>query len=518
MSWRRLLSSLLLIGGLQIQLAGPAAADVSPGLQVPDPMPPEEPEPPPSGALPDKPKDPPREDGTQPAPAPALTPADSTDAVGFGAPIVAAPPPPPPQAWSIYGTLRGDYALWTERFDSNPFAKARQGIDLNVRFKKDIFRLQLGGHAEYDFAYLHQSDTYDQPTQDLYSWQLFPREAFAALSTSSFELAAGYQVVPWGHGELISPLDVAMPRDLREPGLAEPGDLRLPVLSTRLSYFRGDHRVEVMAIHLPAFGLRAPPNGPFSSLPALFSTDEATAVGLSATTLVGRRFDETTPSFNQQFLFRYAYHGPRADLGVYVGTVLDQRGIFIATDSETFLSSDTLELRHERFGVIGTSGNVPTRYFQFTWEVSADLARALNTGQFYAGNVDSDRAYLVNTMAGVTFTGIRDLRLSLEFLKPWVLNDRDDWLLIPDRPVFAARASYTLFRERLQLSAVASFTGFQLEQGWFLRGEGTFTIRDGLKINAGYVTYQPGSEFGAFYGLNTHDRFYFGLRWDFTIL
>jgi hypothetical protein len=505
-SWRRLLATLLLSCAIETLPAG-AAAGEAPVLDVPAPAPPDEPEPPPA----------PSEIKSEAPPPAAPAPADSADALGFGAPAVAAPPPPPPQAWSVYGTLRGDYGLWTERSYTNPFAKARQGIDLNVRFKKDIFRLQLGGHAEYDFAYLHQSDSYDQPTQDLYAWQLFPREAFAALTLRSFELAAGYQVVPWGHGEILSPLDVAMPRDLREPGLAEPGDLRLPVLSTRLSYFRGEHRVEVMFIHLPAFGLRPPPSGPFSSLPALFSTTEATAAGLSASLLFGRSFDETTPSFNQQFLLRYAYHGPRADIGVYAGTVLDQRGIFIATDSQTFLSSTTLELRHERFGVLGTSGSVPTRWFLFTWEVSADLLRALNTGQFYTGDVDSDRAYLVNTMAGLSFTGVRDLRLSLELLKPWVLNDRDDWLLIPDRPVFAARASYTLLRERLQLSAVASFTGFQLEQGWFLRGEGSFTIRDGLKVNAGYITYQPGSEFGAFYGLDTHDRFYFGLRWDFTI-
>jgi hypothetical protein len=440
------------------------------------------------------------------------------DALGFGAPAATTAPPPAPQEWSVYGTARSDWALWTERTDSNPFAKARQALDLNVRFKKGIFRLVLGGHAEYDFAYLYERDSYDEPTRDLYEWQLFPREAFASLSLGAFDLAAGYQVVPWGHGDLVSALDVAMPRDLREPGLQDPGDLRLPVLSSRLSWFRGGHRVEFMMIHLPTFGLRSPPSGPFSPLPALFSTDDATAAGLSADTLVGRRFDDTTPSFNQQFLLRYAYSGPRVDLGVYAATVLDQRGVFAVADAAAFLQSDTLTLAHERFAVLGTSGSAPLRWFLLTWELGFDLSRPFNTGQFSTGDIATERAYLVNTMLGLSFTGVRHLRLTLEALKPWVLNDREDWLQVPDRPVFAARASYALFRERLQLSVTASFLGLQLEQGWLLRGEGSFTIRDGLKVNAGYITYHPGSEFGSLYGLDSHDRFYAGLRWDFTLL
>ncbi len=456
---------------------------------------------------------------TPPGPAEPTAPSSSADALGFGEPVVSAPPPPPPpQEWSVYGTIRSDWALWTERIDSNPFAKSRQSLDLNVRFKKSIFRLVLSGHAEYDFAYLYKNDTYDAPTQNVYAWQLFPREAFAALSLPSFELAVGYQVVPWGHGELLSPLDVAMPRDQREPGLQDPGDLRLPVLSSRINYFRGVHSVEFMMIHLPAFGFRPTPNSLFSPVPALFSTPQAVAVGLSPDLLIGRSYDETSPTFNQQFLLRYAYHGPRVDLGVYAGTVLDQRGVFATTDASTFLASTTLGLQHERFGILGTSGNLPLRWFLLNWELSSDLARMLNTGQFDSGNVSTDRAYLINTMVGLSFTGVRDLRLSVEFLKPWVLNDRTDWLLVPDRPVFAARASYSLFRERLQFNVVASFIGFHLEQGWFLRGEGSFMIRDGLKVNAGYITYQPGSEFSTFFGLGLHDRFYAGLRWDFTLL
>ena len=500
-----LLAALILVGALASAQAEPPTGE--PALVLPTPRPPEYPEP-----SPDEP-----ELARRPAAAPA---ADSTmDALGFGAPQTPTPPPPPPpQEWSVYGSLRSDWALWTQRFDSNPLAKSRQSIDLNVRFKKGIFRLVLGGHAEYDFAYLYQRESYDQPTLDSYEWRVFQREALAALSLGPFELAGGYQIVPWGHGELISPLDVAMPRDLREPGLQDAGDLRLPVLSTRLSFFRGAHRIDFMMIHLPTFGLRTPPDGVFSSLPALFSSTDATTAGLSADLLVGRSFNDTTPSFDQQFLLRYSYSGPRVDVAVYAGTLLEQRGVFVVSSTASFLGNDTMQLQHERFGVLGTSGRAPLRGFLLTWELGIDLAKALNVGSFSSGTLSSERAYIVNTMLGLTFTGVRNLRLSLEVLKPWVLNDRDDWLQVPDRPVFAARAAYSFFRERLEFNVVATFIGFQLEQGWLLRGEGSFRIRDGLKIQAGYITYHPGSEFSALYGLDSHDRFYAGLRWDFTLL
>lgn len=446
----------------------------------------------------------------------------AADSLGFGPPGPGAAPAPRPQRdWSVLLATRTEGAGWTQRLDSFPLAKLRLGTDLSVRFKRGVFRLVVSGHAEYDFAYLVKGDRFDSPTVSTYERQIFPKEAYASLSVRSFDVIAGYQMVPWGHGELLSPLDIAMPRDLRETGLQEPSELRLPVLGTRLAYFRDAHRFELMAIHLPDFGLRPSPGSSFSPLSALFSTSEATAAGYSAELLHGRGYRQTTPEFNQQFLMRYGYAGTGVDLGIYLGMILDQQGVLVSS-TEAMQSSDTIELHHDRFVVAGTSGSHASGWFSFNWELSADLARPLNVGQLTTvpQTIDSTRAYLINTMAGTSFTGVRDLRLTLELLKPWLVQvqNRTDWLSPPDRPMAAARASYSLFRERLQLAAVATFIGLRLEQGWVLRADASFVIRDGLKVNAGYITYNPGSEFGPWYGLTSHDRLYVGLRWDYVLL
>ena len=60
--------------------------------------------------------------------------------------------------------------------------------------------------------------------------------------------------------------------------------------------------------------------------------------------------------------------------------------------------------------------------------------------------------------------------------------------------------------------------GWTAKGGWLFRGEASYEILDGLKTGLGYVTYQPGDDFGLFYGLHDHDRLFTWLRWDFRVL
>jgi hypothetical protein len=165
--------------------------------------------------------------------------------------------------------------------------------------------------------------------------------------------------------------------------------------------------------------------------------------------------------------------------------------------------------------------------------LGVDVNRAVNTGDLaveipeqastadLAGLVPAvgvDEATLVNSMVGVTWSGIQDLRIGLEVGKGWLVDGPDDLAMPLTDPLILLRASYQLMRERLQLSAAASMVGWTANGGWLFRGEAAYEILDGLKAGLGYVTYQPGDEFGLFYGLNNHDRFFTWLRWDFRVL
>ena len=155
-----------------------------------------------------------------------------------------------------------------KRLQTNPFAKARQSLDLNFLYSYKFFRVVVAGHAEYDFAYLYNRDSYSPEDLDSYEYLIQLRDAYMKLSFDTWELVAGQQIVTWGEGDVLSPIDVVNTQDQREPGLADLDDIRVPALSTRLSYFFKGARYELVVVHFPHYGMRPPPFGEFSPLPA----------------------------------------------------------------------------------------------------------------------------------------------------------------------------------------------------------------------------------------------------------
>lgn len=449
-------------------------------------------------------------------------------------------------AFSLTGFLRTEWGLWVERFtddayNNNPFAKARQSLDLAFRYKWKALRVQLTGHLEYDFAYLYQRETYDNATLEAYEWLVNTREALIGYSAGNFEITVGRQIVAWGQGEMFSPIDVVNPRDQREPGLSDLDDIRQPVLATRLAFFPGNHRIELMVVHESNFGLRSPPLGPFSALESFMETEMTAmlnAMGLPLAlkdALLAKQWSYAHrqggfSTHSQQVFFRWVYKGEGVDLGACVASLLDQQGV-IGIDANAFLNPDpnapvVIELDHKRYQMLGTYGAYPFSNFVLKWEVSADLEKPVNTQ--IEGNqlaLAVERTHVLNTMVGLTWTGVENFVLGLEIWKPWVLLPPENTMLFDlNAPYFGLRASYTLLDERLQLTLVATLVGPSIQDGevdilgFLARLEAQYEIIDALHITAGYVTYWPGHRFGPFLGFDKHDRFFAQLRWDFQIL
>ncbi|MGM0578454.1 MAG: DUF1302 family protein [Myxococcota bacterium] len=427
-------------------------------------------------------------------------------------------PPPPPSPWSLTGFLRSDQALWMERLDERPLAKARQSLDLVLTYRRDWFRLHLGGHAEYDLAWLVDRDDRDEPTLDAYEWKVDSREALVALSPGDFEIVLGRQIVAWGEGDALSPLDVVNPRDLREPGLADLEDLRLPVLATRVSWFHGFHRVEAMVVHESWWGYRPAPLSPYSPFRKLILDDPLAAGLLQGRTLDWEHEQERFALDQQQGMLRWVYRGEGLDLGLYAASVLDQQGVVLLAPEEFAGGSREVDIRldHRRFTVVGHSGAWPWEDLLVKWEAGARIDHPLNVGR--PPDLDVAERTLLDTMLGLTWTPTSDLRWALEVWKPWLVDPPDDLLYDVDAPLIALRGTWTTLRERLELHLAATAFGWTADLGWLLRGEITWKPRDDLAVGGGYITYQPTSEFGPVYGLERHDRLFATLRWDFGIL
>jgi hypothetical protein len=489
-------------------------------------------------------------DDTSPA-SPAETPA--VDAVGFAddpAPSArsdAAPAPdgaalrtPEPAAdpragqLDVTGSLAHRSALWTRRLDAHPLAVARNSLDFSLRYKKPLgagphapgLRLRADGHLEHDLAYQQSHLRADEPTREVYEAQVIGRETYAALSWGAFELTVGRQIVPFGQGEILSPLDVVNPRDQREPGLAELEDLRMAVLATRLGAYVEQHRFELMVVHESYFGLRPAPLSDYSPLRALLQDDPQVQSVLAGKQL---RYDDAPGRFTNgagQLYARWSFVGAGVDLALYAASTLDKQGVPSLPPTAALLQDDVaLTLWHPRYTLLGHAGALPLGSVVLRWELGVDLDRPLGVrderGSVLA--LGLVRRELGHALLAVSYFGVSDTTISVEYaqsllLEPASLPTSVDWLGFAQAPALALRVTRSLLRETLTLQLVGTWLGVDPYLGSFVRLELDYELATALHWTLGYALYAPSDEPASpLYGYTRHDRLYSAVRWDFAL-
>lgn len=480
------------------------------------------------------------EAGAAPDPADAIGWGDPSDSIGFSEPSAAPAPPPPaqyePAPLDASGYLAHRFALWSERLADEPFAQARQSAALALRYKKPLhvggerllLRLFGEGVVEYDFAYLHERERFDPATLDVYESNVIGRETFAALSWGPLELTAGRQIVPFGQGEILSPLDIVNPRDTREPGLAELDATRMAVLASRAGLFFGPHRFEALVVHESYFGLRPAPLSDFSPLRKLVLEDPRVAAALADKALRYAHEPDRFDTSAGQYYARYGYAGAGIDLALYAGSTLDKPGIPQAPAREALEQPVVaLPLLHPRYTALGQAGAVPVGAFVLRWELGVDFDRPLAVQEDPERPLSLARVrrHQLNGLLGFTFTGFTDTWIWLEYAQRLVLDnpERDEdgelSLFSPiEAPALALRIRRTFLRERGVITLVGTWLGVDPFIGAFARAEVDYELFPAFHAALGYAAYVPSpDELGPFYGFEDNDWLYVDLRWDFVL-
>ncbi|MEZ4463399.1 MAG: DUF1302 family protein [bacterium] len=435
--------------------------------------------------------------------------------------------------WSLTGFARTEQALWTRRLADRPWAKGRQSLDLSLDYGGESLRLKLSGHGEWDAAYLVDRDAVDAAQLEVYELRYLDGEQYIAQTAGEFEVVFGRQIVAWGEGDALSPLDVVNPRDSREPGLADLDDLRLAVLATRIGWFRGAHRIELMAVHESYFGEQPSPLSDYSPFRSILQRDDIPAPIAALLADHTYRFTHDPERFDakaQQWLGRWVYKGPGLDLGLYAASVLDRQGVVTLPETAKLLAPGVdvdIELRHARYTVLGLSGATNTGAWLIKWEVAGELDKTFNTGDPDAPfnpasppTLGAAEGSLVTGMLGVTYAGVTDLNVAFEVQQGVFLDEPADVLFPADAPIFALRGQYLLLNQRLTLTGGATALGATAEYGGLVRAEASYELADGWKGGGGYIWYYTGdeAEFGPFTTFTEHDRLFFKLRYDFRLL
>jgi len=370
--------------------------------------------------------------------------------------------------------------------------RAELMMELDAKFSES-WQARVAGHGFYDFAYRIQGrDKFTQEVLDENESEFEFGEVWLLGSiTDQLDLKAGRQIVVWGKSDNIRVTDVLNPLDLREPGLTDLENLRLPVTMTKLDYFLWGLNLSGMVIH----EIRYNKDPEFGSdfFPA------AQALPTTETPDTGFDIDNTQ--------FALALHG------IFHGWDASLYGAYFYDDTP-HINDDAggnQKLKYARLKMIGGASNIATGNWLFKTEA------ALFDGiQFSNSRKDYRR---IDALAGLEYSGFTDTTLSFELADRHILNFDSRIKAAPDfaeedRWVSALRLTRTFLNETLVLTVLAQTFGLTGDDGAFQRFAAEYDLTDAIEITGGVVLYQSG-DLPRFRDVGENDRLYLEFKYNF---
>ena len=420
---------------------------------------------------------------------------------GFGDVTTYEPEKPSPLSWDGYVKLSSGYNFShkkpeTGETDYRGLSKLRGELqlELNMRFSQNWQGL-ISGKGTYDGAYqLNGKKDYTEEVLNEYEDEGELREAYViGRLTNSLDIKAGRQIVVWGKSDTIRITDVLNPLDLREPGLTDLEDLRLPVFMTKLDYYFGNWNLSGIAIHeirfdkQPAFGSDFYPyTTPLPPEEKLSDGGDNTEYGIALKGI----FSGWDLSFFYAHIF---WDTPHATL-------------------VTASLSPELLLSHPRVHMMGSAVNVAIG----NWIVKGEAAY-IDGLEFFN---EPDESYCrIDAMMGLEYYGFDDAVVIFEIADRRI-NGFDSMLKqSPDQAQkkssqMVLHLSKTFLNETLELEGLFSFFGLDGKDGRIQRLAAIYDISDAVEIKGGILLYQSG-DLPEFAHIGDNDRVFAEIKYSF---
>jgi hypothetical protein len=372
-------------------------------------------------------------------------------------------------------------------------AKAEIDLELGSRIFEswDFF---LSGSAFYNLAYeLNDSKNYTQQfleenQKELELDQLFVRGSL----TKSLDIKIGRQIVVWGKSDNIRVTDILNPLDLREPGMTDIEDLRLPIFMTRLDYYFSNIALSAYVIHehrlqqLPVFG------SPYYYLPYALNNTSDSSTGME----------------NTEFALSLSRFFRGMDISFYLADI---------HDDSAYLNADN-QLSHERISMAGLAVNKARGNFLYKAEAAffdgIRLSAFRQNGVLIENSNDYSR---LDLLAGIEYSGFKNTILSFEMADKWMIDHDDDAEKSNTREnqvQYALRVSKTFLHEVLELTVLASLYGKSADDGGFIRTQGTYDLSDEISLTIGGIFYQSGSQ-AMLRNIGENDSIFSSIKYSF---
>ncbi len=369
--------------------------------------------------------------------------------------------------------------------------RLKSDLEFELRLPKN-WKVYASAYAFYDFAYrLKGREDFTSETLDAYESEIEWQETYIQGSlTTNLDLRFGRQIINWGRADNIRVLDVLNPLDLREPGMVDIEDLRLPVTMTRLDYLMGNWTLMAAAIHeirfhkYPVLGNEfypLPIDWPEESMPANTFKNTEYAAALSAVNI----FPGTDFSLHFARFYNDAFH---------LKIALPQ-----------------LLLQHARLTMFGASIGL----VRASWLFKSELA--VFNGLKYS--LVQKKKSRFDLLLGLEYSGFKNTVLALDFANSHVLKYDKLLALAPDQisqndmqMVTTMRKSF--IRETAHLIAVVILQDDWGEKGAFARLSISYDWSDNLEFAVGTVQYKSGELLLSKQAAD-NDRIFFDIKYSF---
>lgn len=409
------------------------------------------------------------------------------------------------------GFLKEELAYMPENSDPG-ISKVKTTINASLEFPlSGAVRFKAGGQAYYDAAYdLSTRDRYDHMDPGSLEWDAELKDTWLGITLpAGWYVRSGKQIAAWGESEVFRLNDRVNPRDIREPGMTELEDARLPVFSTLADYHAGPYRITVVAVHEENRDVKAPERSDF---------DYFASVRGPGVSITGESVPDVSLLESDIFL-RWTRFFNGGDISLYAASAHEQEPYLAFSHMQDGIVYLTPE--YGKTPSAGISANGVRGSFLFRaegiWLHDVPVQRKDMVEQLMANPGTEPIAFenrdTYKLMAGVDYSGFSDITLTLEGYHEAITGYADRFSR--DKHTGAIYGSY---RQEI-LHSTLSIT---LNTLFILRSKDSLTkamlsydLMDAVTLEGGVMIYHMDDTASPYYPLRKKDSVFSAIRFSF---
>ncbi|MEW5733866.1 MAG: DUF1302 family protein [Thermodesulfobacteriota bacterium] len=393
---------------------------------------------------------------------------------------------------------------WT---DFRGFQRLRPELFAELTFDPaSTVRLKASGKFWHDFIFdIRDSNNYSQQYIDDMENRAELWEAFVQASPKpGLEIKVGRQIVVWGNSENLRVTDVLNPLDMREIGMTDIEDLRLPIFMSKVDLVVSKVTASALAIHeirsdwVDAFGS---PYSPYPFPPPksdeLSDSIENTGFGFS----LSGRFTGFDAAFYAADYYDHTSH---------IAVARPMR--IIPAFPLPVIIPPEYERQYSKLNMFGGMANIAVG------NTLLKVEAAFKDG-FEFLLVPGQKKSRLDTLAGIEYSGITDTEISVDYSVQYYLDWEPIMAYTPEdirqsESYLAARVTHDMLHDTLHLTVVGMLIGDWGSDGWFARAQVEYDWTDDFSTMLGGVLYGSG-DMNLFQYLDDNDRIFLNLKYSF---